>query len=799
MKMLNKALLISLVLILSVSQSGSVTAGVDAWASIGPEGGSILALAVNPVTRSVVYAGTYLGGVYKSTNGGASWQPSNNGLGNFYVSALLIDPQTPSNIFALTRGGVFKSINSGESWALLDTTDIFFEIYNALAMDPQTPSILYGTAGHVYKTTDGGLTWNSFSSGLPTGDSARLLAIDPQTPAIVYTITASNSVYKTINGGLSWSKLSLTDDLAHAGDLNALLVDPKTANTLYLLSRAGGVWKSVNGGANWAHADAGLTNTFLYDLVIDPENPSILYAAGAGYEGGVFKTTNGGNTWSVASSGLYDPNPNWLKHADARAIAIDPQTPSSLYVGLWDYHSIGQLVIGGGIFKTTNSAGSWVRANSGLKNISIPALAIDPHNPAVVYAGAYPSGIYKTTNQGTNWAWRGTDLIGYNTSTLIIDPSLPSTLYLGLGSAGVYKSTDSGEHWAAAKTGLSGPYGPANVTSLVIDVQHPAILFAGAGDNVYKTIDGGATWNPASTQALPSDMDARILAIDPKTPTTLYAGGFLAAIYKSTDGGESWSPKNTGFPGSGHPIICSLVVDPITPTTLYAGTEQNGVYKSTDGGDHWNPANTGLPAEADFGYIYANALAIDPQTPSTLYVGLGSGPNSQTYPELEGGVFKSIDSGDHWFMFSSGLTDFFINVLAVSPSDPTIVYAATDGGGVYRIQIATAEPGAFNKVEPTNGATNLLNSVMLTWSPSSQAAYYEVCVGSASPCEGAWTHVDGANIIWRDLDPLTVYTWQVRAVNSLGTTYANSVNSATWSFTTGRFFPLYLPLIRRGQ
>ena len=115
----------------------------------------------------------------------------------------------------------------------------------------------------------------------------------------------------------------------------------------------------------------------------------------------------------------------------------------------------------------------------------------------------------------------------------------------------------------------------------------------------------------------------RALAIDPQTPTTLYAGTY-GGVFKSTDGGGNWSTVNTGLTATG---VYALAIDPQTPATLYAGTDGGGVFKSTDGGANWSAVNTGLTNT----YVYA--LAIDPQTPATLYAG--------TY----GGVFKSTHGG----------------------------------------------------------------------------------------------------------------------------------------------------------
>ena len=156
---LQKVLLISLLALFITSQAGLVSAGTNVWTSNGPEGGTIIALAIDPVTPATLYAGTS-GGVFKSTNGGGNWSAVNTGLTDTYVCALAIDPATPATLYAGTLGGgVFKSTNGGGDWSAVNTGLTNTCVY-ALAIDPVTPAILYaGTEGGVFKSTNGGGNW----------------------------------------------------------------------------------------------------------------------------------------------------------------------------------------------------------------------------------------------------------------------------------------------------------------------------------------------------------------------------------------------------------------------------------------------------------------------------------------------------------------------------------------------------------------------------------------------------------------------------------------------------------------
>ena len=227
-----------------------------------------------------------------------------------------------------------------------------------------------------------------------------------------------------------------------------------------------------------------------------------------------------------------------------------------------------------------------------------------------------------------------------------------------------------------ARTGARPPGGDdPEVGALAIDPVTPTTLYAGdALGNVIKSTDGGKNWSEVST-----DVSGNVwaLAIDPVTPTTLYAGATRDTVYakapsggvfKSTDGGKHWSPVNTGLTDTD---VEALAIDPVTPTILYAGTSGGGVFKSTNGGKHWSPVNTGLAYE--YGVV---ALAIDPIVPTTLYAGTSGD-----------GVFKSTDGGKNWSPLNTGLTNTNVEALAIDPVTPTILYAGTSGG-VFAIQQA---------------------------------------------------------------------------------------------------------------
>ena len=335
-------------------------------------------------------------------------------------------------------------------------------------------------------------------------------------------------------------------------------------------------------------------------LVLDPTNPSTLYAGTFGH--GAFKSTDSGANWVAINNGLTIP------FVIVVALVIDPTNTSTLYAG----------ISGRGVFKSTDRGANWVAINNGLTNPFVGELVIDPTNTSTLYAGT-GGGVFKSTDSGANWAEINNGLTNLGGPALAIDPTHSSTLYAGTGG-GVFKSTDSGANWAEINNGLTNPF----VGELVIDPTNPSTLYAGTGGGVFKSTDMGANWVAINNGLTNPSVGA--LALDPTNPSTLYAGtlGFdatIGGVFKSTDMGANWAAINNGLT---NPFVVALVVDPTHSSTLYAGTLA-GVFRSTDMGANWTAINNGLPLNAATLDNSVRALALDPTHPSTLYAGTDGG------------------------------------------------------------------------------------------------------------------------------------------------------------------------------
>jgi photosystem II stability/assembly factor-like uncharacterized protein len=281
-------------------------------------------------------------------------------------------------------------------------------------------------------------------------------------------------------------------------------------------------------------------------VATDPLNVGPVYAASEGF--GMFKSLDGGASWTSINSGLTS--------AVVRAVAINPQVSSTLYIGT-----------AGGVFASTNGGATWTLASSGLGNLNVSALVVDPQTPTIVYAGT-AAGVFKSTNAGLSWSPANVGVVGFAIVALAIDPQTPSTLYAGTTGGGAFKSTNGAASWFTVNTGLTN----FSVAALAVDPQAPSTLYAGtAGGGVFKSSNGAFSWVPANSGLT---FSIAALAIDPQNSSTLYAGTAGTGVFQSVNGGSSWAPFNVGLSDT---VVNALAVT-LFGTCVHAGTASSGVF-----------------------------------------------------------------------------------------------------------------------------------------------------------------------------------------------------------------------------
>jgi len=675
----------------SQDSSSVISNRENVWTSIGPSGGGWLtALAFAP--PDTIYAGCDVGGVYRSTDSGEDWQIINNGLKNYNIDAIAVDPQTPKTVYLGTLGGVFKSTDGGNQWEQKRNGFPPIEQWSfsapiaSLAIDPNQPTTIYAAIGDshghrlgqgtIYKSLDGGENWFVVNQGTPNMDDE----------AIVYSIA----------------------------------IDPQSSDILYAGTDCG-LFKSTNGGVTWEPRNTGLPHTNTRKVIIHPSDSNTLYLTiystpnQEPWQGGVYKTVDGAVSWMPKVNGLGNhvgnPGDPDLITSNYEQIVIDPQYPDTLYVGDISWWTPGVYKSTDGGENWTNTIGAGNRHPGIWSGVgpSVECLLIDPTNPARIFFGNSME-LYRSEDAGSSWWqayidetppgsgwWKGRGLETTNVIDIAIDPTDSNNVYFGFLDVGFLKSVDGGVTFKRTTQGLN--YG-GNIFKIIIDSDSPSVLYAGSGEwgtnvgDVVKSEDYGETWsvigNPSS--GLP---DARVYALtldysSPISTRTLYAASYGHGVFKSIDGGTSWTAINNGLGTNGNRFVSSLVMDPGVPIVLYAGVDmQNadsnqygGIYKTTNGGLQWNQVDTSIPN--------IRSLAISPQDSQTIYAGAREHYDHVNHKYFEGGVYQSTDGGQSWdWVFA----DPFVDEVAVDPHDPQIVYAGTadhpyhdesSGHGIFR-------------------------------------------------------------------------------------------------------------------
>jgi photosystem II stability/assembly factor-like uncharacterized protein len=532
-------------------------------------------------------------------------------------------------------------------------------------------SFLIAVALAVHAGTD---VWTPLG---PYGASVGTLVADPRSPGTLYAGTGyGGGLYKTTDGGANWTLLNPELGPAY------LAIDPQNTNTIYAGvggSGDSGAWmfKSTDGGASFNLSNSGLQAVGFYGaLTVDPVNSGTVYAVSivqpcvqsAGcLSTQVIKSTNGGAHWSVVSSGLP------ASASQITALAVDPQDSNVLYAGVY-----GPKGVTSGIFKSTNGGISWSPLNLSFPVCCRQALVIDPFNRDTLYA-ANSSGIVKVSaSAGT--ILNTTALSGGTIISISIDQPNPGTVYAataGSGSFSLFKSSDGGINWMATAN-ASQIYG--SIGALALDTANSGTVYAGTSYGVVKTIDGGASWANISHGIRGINVES--VTVDPQNSGTLYAIDNANRISKTTDGGKNWTPLQ-GFPPA-LPFSGPVTVDSRDSNTLYTVT-YSGLWKSVDGGASWN--ETGAASLAAAGALgTTGGSASDRQNPGTLYLLAGIKASGQGCCAI--GVFESTDGAASWAMKGS-LQGNSVTLLVMDPQNSSTLY----GAGTYRSTISKSTDG----------------------------------------------------------------------------------------------------------
>ncbi|HEX8169759.1 MAG TPA: glycosyl hydrolase [Thermoanaerobaculia bacterium] len=620
----------------------------ETWKNVsdGFFGGSIGAVAVSDWDPNVVYVGggevtvrgnvSHGSGMWKSTDAGKTW--TNAGLTESrHIPRVRIHPRNPDLVYAAVLGdlyapkrdrGVYRTTDGGKTWQR-----ILFANENAgavdLILDPTNPRILYastwrvrrtpyslesgGEGSALWKSTDGGDTWKNISrnKGLPKGTLGIIgVTVSPSNPQNVYAIVEAEDggVFRSRDGGENWEKTNESRDLRQrAWYYSRIYADPKDEDTVYVVNVR--FHKSKDGGKTFTtiatpHGDN-------HDLWIAPNDPLRMIEAN---DGGVNVTTDGGRSWSSQDN---QPTAQFYR------VSTDNAFPYRLLGAQQDNTAvrIRHRSSGGGIGPrdwdvTAGGESGWIAAK--------------PDNPEIVYGGSYGGLLTMVDHRNEQFrdvnpwpdnpmgsgAEGAAERFQWN-FPLLFSPHDPNTMYAA--SQHLFRSTDGGSSWERisgdltrndpSKMGSSG--GPITKDNTSVEYyctiftvaeseRERGVIWAGSDDGlIHITRDNGKTWKNVTPTGAPTWIMWNSIDPSPFDNGTAYVAGtlykaddFRPYLYKTTDYGATWTKITNGIAADHFTRVVRS--DKRRKGLLFAGTEQ-GMYVSFDDGANWQSLQLNLP------------------------------------------------------------------------------------------------------------------------------------------------------------------------------------------------------------
>jgi len=478
-----------------------------------PEMQEITALAFDPADSQVLYAGTpHL--PWKTTDGGATWHSISSGLiDDSDIFSIRVDPANPKLVFASACSGIYRSDSGGQAWVKIQGIPGTHRRTHIIAEDPRNSDTIFaGTTLGLFKSPDGGKTWRHLSS-----EQVNWMVFDPTEPRTLYLATEFAGILKSTDSGETFRAMNegfANHRLSEITSDGKRLYASSTYEGLY-----GGVFVSSDGGLQWslrANEEA-LHGRNLHSLAASPSDPDVVFAAS---EDAILKSADGGKTWlPVTEPHLIAP-----RTAGSRANQTGPAIHTSGRVHIHALRAVQaekeKLVLfagtDAGLFRSSNSGTTWEQVKAaGLTGAAVLAIYAPP-NRASWLAARTGSGLFVSEDSGRSWQ-EALVPSGY----YIYDVALPiehDVAILAATSRGVLQSTDQGAHWKLVTEGVPA----ATVDSVRFNPSEGREAFLVQYGNVYRTQDGGNSWQAFSSEGL-EGAAIRMLWFAPDLPRRIFA------------------------------------------------------------------------------------------------------------------------------------------------------------------------------------------------------------------------------------------------------------------------------------
>jgi photosystem II stability/assembly factor-like uncharacterized protein len=519
---------------------------------------------------------------------------------------------------------------------------------------------------------------------------------------------------------------------SYTGRVSAIVCSPTNPNRYFVAGCDGGVWRTTDGGTKWAPLTDHMPTTAMGALALDPWNENVIYA-GSGeanyanhsrYGLGLFKSIDGGDAWVQLAESVFAGR-------TFSRIVINPQNTQTLYAAIARAGGFPALAAAKGhpgadgpvgVFRSDDGGLSWAQLAGGLPNQAATDLAIHPTNPNILYAaighifGAPENGIYKTVDGGVSWVKLGGGLPTSSVGriSLVIAPSQPGRVYTliaraadafggGGSTLGAYRSDDDGGTWTSLPVGsIQATYG-WYLSVVSVDPTDANTVFMG-GLDLFRSTNAGAGW----VNVAPPHVDQHAAAWDAAGRLVVGNDG---GVHRSSNLGNNWVALNDGL--GIIQFYAGLSTYPTDSNFILGGTQDNGSNRRTTNTIFWTQVFGGDGGWTQIDPTSPNRLFVEYQGSGNLYFSSSSGDSfNYSGSGISGGdrncflppylidptnparmlyathrVYRSLSGGADWTPISGDLTGGYpaaIRSLAMAPSDPNLVYAATNDGRVSR-------------------------------------------------------------------------------------------------------------------
>ncbi|HKV27131.1 MAG TPA: hypothetical protein VJN90_02500 [Candidatus Acidoferrales bacterium] len=670
------------------------------WREIGPyRAGRVTAVAGVPGNAAVYYIGTPGGGVWKTTDGGAVWNPIFDAAHVASIGAVTLAPSDTNIVYVgtgeQTRGnGVYKSTDAGATWTNIGLADTHF--INSVLVDPRNPNIIIvgamgdGTASEnrgVYKSTDGGKTWKKTLYKDDTTGIADMTA-DPDNPRVIYAALWKAAgrvffppagrpapgpdawIYKSTDEGSTWKMLNANGMSSEKWGRTGVAVAPGDHGRRVFAITNEGLYRSDDAGANWRQITDDprvVGNGYFSRVFVDPKNADLVYVM----QTCTYRSTDGGVHFD-AFKGAPDGD-------DYHVLWIDPTNSNRMLLGV-DQGAIISLDAG-------KSWTPWYNQPTG----QLYHLSADNQFPYVIYASQQDSGTVAIPSRSDFGRIRDRDVFspaGYEFGYIVGDPLHPYLVYSD-GAPGTVVRLDRRTNQIVAVFDRGTKYRSSSNAPLLFSPQDPQTLYYGS-QYVLETTDGGMNWREASPDLTqrpkeesketskeppvnPRSQVITALAASPVSANVMWAGTGDGLIQLTRDGGATW--QNVSMPGLDARTTVSIIdASHFEAGTAYAAVDKfhdshANFYRTHDYGKTWQPISAGFP---DYGV--ARVIREDTARKGLLYAG------------TENGVFVSSDDGDTWQSLQLNLPSCDVRDLIVHGDDLAI---ATYGRSLWILDDVT--------------------------------------------------------------------------------------------------------------